>query len=102
LAHHGINSIRVDVEITNQALCVCTGLEAFVFVCIFNSLDVQRHNQGKCFHAGSGHKNGHSFSTPIEVERPPLNPNSWLRHLPMLFALDVLGEVVDSDTQRER
>ena len=34
---------------------------------------------------------GTVFSTPIEVERPPLNPNSWLRHLPMVFALDVLG-----------
>lgn len=51
---------------------------------------------------GVGTKMGTVFLTPIEVERPPLNPNSWLRHLPMLFALDVLGEVVDSDTQRER
>jgi hypothetical protein len=34
---------------------------------------------------------GTFFLTPIEVERPPLNPNSWLRHLPMVFALDVLG-----------
>ena len=81
-----------DLLITNQPLCVCTGLEAFVFVCIFNSLDVPRHNQGKCFHAGGGHKNGHSFlKSPDQGRAPPLNPNSWLRHLPMLFALDVLG-----------
>jgi hypothetical protein len=51
---------------------------------------------------GVGTKMGTVFSTPIEVERPPLNPNSWLKRLPMLFALDVLGEVVDSGTQRER
>jgi hypothetical protein len=44
---------------------------------------------------GVGTKMGTVFkSLPIEIERPPLNPNSWLSHLPMLFALDVLGEVV--------
>ena len=43
---------------------------------------------------GVGTKMGTVFkSLPIEIERPPLNPNSWLSHLPMLFALDVLGEV---------
>jgi hypothetical protein len=92
-----------DLLITNQPLCVCTGLEVFVFVCIFNSLDVPRHNQGKCFHAGGGHKNGHIFFDPDRGRAPPFES----QFLAQAFADGICpgcvgGEVVNSDTQRER